>query len=128
MGYPLKIASFFLWLPIVVGLLFTPFSASAQGFGGFSGIGGPFGGRILEVRFCTCSLGFVLKIGPPRGGDFLYQPGVSRLFAFFRILVPGMWTLGLAGPPAPCLQYRGVACITDAKTPAPPLILIVGTS
>ncbi len=58
----------------------------------------PFGGLILAITACAVpAAGLLLHIGPPRGGDFLYIPGISRLFAFFSIR-PGAWTLGLAGP------------------------------
>lgn len=110
---------------IIFFVLFSPLVMYAQfGGGGFL----PFGGRIVLVKFCTCSANFALRIGPPRGGDFIYQPGASRLYAKYRITTIGAWTLGLAGSNTPCMQVRGNHCRPDESIPSGRVIQIVGTS
>lgn len=84
-------------LIIIAFLLPFPYLARAQAL---PGLLNPFGGPILAITVCAVpAAGLLLSIGPPRGGDFLYIPGISRLFLFFSIR-PGAWTLGLAGPDA----------------------------
>lgn len=89
----------------------------------------PFGGRIIYTTVCTCGGGsWGIKVGPPVGGDFIYQPGVSHLFAFYSIFRPGPWVLGTAAGGAPCMQVRGNSCVPDEVVPAGPVIIMVGTS
>ena len=75
----------------------------------------PFGGKIISVLPCPCSLGFVDTIGPPRPAtifipqSFLTSP-LNHLWK--QILTPGVWTLGLYFHwSIPCLVYVGTACV-----------------
>lgn len=79
----------------------------------------PFGGPIINSRPGNGCV--VIDVGPPRGGEFVFQKGVSILFAFFNIIRPGAFVLGLAGLPLVCFL---------GKIPigAGPAIIIVGTS
>lgn len=56
----------------------------------------PFGGRIEKIQACIDPPGLRLTIGPPVGGEYLLTPA-SRLF-LFGVIIPRVWTLGLAGP------------------------------
>ncbi len=63
---------------------------------------GPFGGQIQDIKHCAVPPGAqLLKIGPPRGGNFLYVPGASLLY-LYRVIRSGAWTLGLSGADAGC--------------------------
>ena len=88
----------------------------------------PFGGKILVANYCTCSANWGIMIGPPRGGNFIYQPGASQLFAWYKIFTPGAWTLGIASGGAACMQYAGTSCVPDPTVPGGPVIIMVGTS
>lgn len=85
----------------------------------------PFGGLNLNTWFCSCSMNFRIVVGPPVGGIYMYQPGVTVLYPYFMVLRPGAWLLGLWGPPVACVEFVGKAC---APTGAFPLMIIVGTS
>lgn len=74
----------------------------------------PFGGPILSVAYCPCSQNLVVTIGPPSGGVFTYQPGVTIVDAFYQIFRPGPWTLGNYTPGAACLMYIVVGCAPQA--------------
>ena len=75
-----------------------------------SGFGGAFGGKILTVIPCTCTRSLLLIVGPPKGGLFLYVPGLSRLYQNFS-LIPGRWILGTSIGKAPCLTGFPPVCI-----------------
>lgn len=92
--------------------------SSAQG-------GLPFGGMVTSVFFCACSNNFMLTVGPPVGGVFMYQPGATLVYSFYMIPVPGVWLLGLFGPPVACLIPAGRGCMTLG---AYPRIIMTGTS
>ena len=102
---------------------YQPESVAAAGAGMI-----PFGGRIIVVNYCTCSLNLGITICPPRGGIFIYQLGVSQLFSWYKIFTTGAWTLGTASGGAACMQVRGNYCSPDERTPGGPVIIMVGTS
>lgn len=102
---------------------FSPVSVAAAGGGMI-----PFGGKILIANYCTCSFNWGIKIGPPKGGDFIYQPGASQLFSWYKIFTPGVWALGTASGGAACMQVRGNYCSADEQVPGGPVIFMVGTS
>ena len=85
----------------------------------------PFGGNILMVTPCSCTAGYLIKVGPPVPGVFIYQPGVSILYPLFQIYRPGPWVLGFALPGGVCKIYVGKGC---AILPAEGTIAEVGTS
>jgi len=105
---------------------FVPFSRVSVAAAGGGMI--PFGGKILTANFCTCSFNWGIKIGPPKGGNFIYQPGASQLFAWYKIFTPGAWALGTASGGAACMQVRGNYCAADEQVPGGPVIIMVGTS
>ena|SRR3989344_804443 len=84
-----------------------------------------FGGPVLVSIFCICSANFWTFIGPPKGGVFMYQPGITQLFAWWAILQPGAWTMGAFFPFGTCVQYIGIACV---PLPAEGTMALVGTS
>lgn len=89
---------------ILFGLL-TPFFSDAA----IPLIGGAFGGRIKNVTLCSCSANFLLYIGPPRGGLFIYSPGISTLYLFYQFFRSGPWVLGTSAGTGVCLQ-PGTPC------------------
>jgi len=111
----------------LTGGVSTATGVLAGTLGGGFGIGGPFGGMVSFVQPCTCSCGAVVVVGPPRGGPYLYCPGVTQVFEYFQIPRPGVWLLGLSSPPAACLIWAGKICV---PAPIQPIgtIIIVGTS
>lgn len=84
---------------ILISLL-LPTTATALSFP--LNFGGAFGGKILSVIPCTCAFSLLLRVGPPKGGSFLYVPGVSKLHQNFS-LIPGRWILGTSFGRASCL-------------------------
>lgn len=117
----------FIGLAAVLALtFFIPFSRVSVAAAGGGII--PFGGKIVIANFCTCSANFGIKIGPPKGGNFIYQPGASQLFAWYKIFTPGAWALGTASGGAACMQVRGNYCAADDQVPGGPVIIMVGTS
>lgn len=74
------------------------FSSSGSGFsttGTPTTIFSPFGGRVLS--FIPCDEGFLLTVGPPVSGQYMFIYGASRLYAYFAPH-PQAWVLGLATP------------------------------
>src|SRR3989344_5101636 len=88
---------------VTFGLLVTPVAVFALSFS--NPIGGAFGGRITLVIPCTCSVPptmLKITVGPPSGGSFIYIPGVSTLYRFYKLLPPS-WVLGLSFGRRECL-------------------------
>ncbi|MEK7091921.1 MAG: hypothetical protein AAB900_02950, partial [Patescibacteria group bacterium] len=111
---------------VLVILVFTqvivPVLANAAGSVGTI----PFGGVVAGVIPCLCSGNFVIIQKPVAGPPTLiYQPGVSRLYQYGQILVPGSHILGNATVPVPCIQLVIIFCIPIYTAP---LITMVGTS
>lgn len=82
-----------------------------------------FGGKVTSITYCPCSLNFLITIGPPLGGLFIYNPISTILHDYKMILRPGAWTIGNAS--------LGGACLTAYFcTPIPAIGTIkrVGTS
>lgn len=84
----------------------------------------PFGGRILNVTYCTCSGGILLTVGPPRPGNYYFTIG-SMLYSYYQIYRPGPWVLGDAYPGGACVVYIGDDCV---GAPTTGTIRQVGTS
>lgn len=55
----------------------------------------PFGGQASVVRKCLNGVTY-LKLGPPRGGEFIWSP-TTRTYEFGPPQRAGQWFLGLAG-------------------------------
>jgi len=73
--------------------------------------GGVFGGKMSVVAQCTCSVGHVISVGPPRPGTFHFVPGKSKLFQFNQISKNGVWVLGIYTGGSACLVVAGKFCI-----------------
>jgi len=69
----------------------------------------PFGGKILNVKYCTCSFNLLLTVGPPVGGKYMFGPG-SKLYAYGQVYRAGPWVLGLAGAPQVCMMVGSHGC------------------
>lgn len=119
----------FIFVLIIIGLItaigFLPipnqYSKKAAAAFNFGLLGGP----IKKIVACTCSGSQLLTIGPPRSGDFIFQPGTSRLFSFWSIKV-GSNVIGLSAPtPIACMVYVGISCVNQGQGKP---ILIIGTS
>lgn len=86
----------------------------------------PFGGPIIWAYPCVCTGSYLLYVGTPNPGAFLYTPA-SLLFLNYMIFKPGTWVLGTAfTAPAACLNpvCFGACCPTGFGMP----IEMVGTS
>lgn len=92
----------------------------------------PFGGKVILPPFwCSCTQAWLLTIGPPKGGEFLFFPPFTQK-AHFQLpsLGPGFgsWTLGLYSPGGPqCSFYTGEDC-SHRLTTGTIFQPIVGTS
>lgn len=87
----------------------------------------PFGGMVTVSIPCTCSTGmFLLTIGPPRGGQFVYQVG-TQAYSNFNLPRVGVWTLGLYVPGGVCMIYAGKSCVATGL-PLGTITSVVGTS
>lgn len=66
----------------------------------------PFGGRIIYMQPCLYPFGgFYIRLGPPKGGSFIYQLGLSRSYLSGPPSHVGQWLLGMAA--------SGIRCATD---------------
>src|SRR3989344_784747 len=59
----------------------------------------PFGGKITKIQACQSPPGLILHIGPPSGGQYFFDPA-STILHQYKVVKPGVWTLGLAKPVA----------------------------
>ncbi len=73
--------------------LLTPAPASA----GFE-----FGGQASSVIQCVNGVTWT-RIGAPRGGDYIWAPGITRTYQYGPPTHSGQWLMGLKGPPFTCL-------------------------
>src|SRR5258708_23475110 len=91
---------------------------------GFNVLGGGFGGRILSVIPCTCSFSLMLIVGPPVGGTFIYQFGVSTLYRNYSPIT-GHWVLGTSLGRGVCMVGFPPFCVSAGSGP---VITKFGTS
>lgn len=69
-----------------------------------------FGGMVFPITYCTCSNNWLVVIGPPVNGTFVYTMGTQ---GYNRFNMPwGTWALGFYSPPGICLMYIGYGCTT----------------
>jgi hypothetical protein len=61
-----------------------------------------FGGAIGPLIYCINSVVYV-KLGPPRGGPFVWAPKVTKTYEFGPPRHSGQWLLGAAGPTYFCI-------------------------
>lgn len=91
-------------------------------------LGSPFGGRITSIIPCTCSVPptmLKITVGQPRGGSFLFIPGVSTLYRNYKLLPPS-WVLGTSIGRRECLVGIPPACTSAGFGGT--IIRMVGTS
>ena len=89
----------------------------------------PFGGRILgSPIYCTCSIGHVVNVGPPRPGRFHFIPGGTRLYSFGNVYTPGRWLLGNYRPGTGNQCWIRVSHNSCIQVPNDGIMTIVGTS
>jgi hypothetical protein len=72
------------------------------------GAGLPFGGQVTNAFFCSCDGGWLLTIGPPVGGEFLYRD--TPQYAYYQLPRTGVWALGLYVPGGVCSFVDGKGC------------------
>lgn len=107
----------------VVLLLVVIFFGGLYAFRSY-GVGLPFGGFIVSTFFCSCDGGWLITVGPPLGGEFVYRN--TPQYPYSQLPRPGVWVLGLYEPGATCSFIAGKGC---AARPASGIITpIVGTS
>ncbi|OGN21671.1 MAG: hypothetical protein A2915_04575 [Candidatus Yanofskybacteria bacterium RIFCSPLOWO2_01_FULL_41_34] len=95
---------------IISWVLITPIAAVALTFS--NPTGGIFGGRIILIIPCTCSVPptmLKITVGPPKEGSFIYIPGISTLYKFYKLLPPS-WVLGTSLGRRECLVGIPPAC------------------
>jgi len=85
-----------------------------------------FGGFVTRVRYCNCSLNFLVTISSPVGGQFIFRPGTPQ-YEFKRLPSPGIWTLGLYRPGGLCLEFSSHSCYS-VGIPRGVITSTVGTS
>jgi hypothetical protein len=74
-----------------------------------------FGGRVLMTFPCTCEPGeaWIVAVGIPRPGGFVFRIGATMLYSFYSPTVPA-WQLGRAILPGTCLMYvPPYECVDD---------------
>lgn len=82
---------------LICGTMFFPHEAEALG---------PFGGQIIALIPCVFPFGgYVIQLGPPSFGSYLYQAGLSFSYMYGPPTHPGQWLLGMSG--------AGLECATD---------------
>ena len=106
-------------LLVVTTLFLAVAPASVLSFTGLLGFGGLINGQIF------CANGTLLFVGSPRGGTFMYTPGISRLYARFTPFI-GRWILGVYSSGGAC-TCPGGNCEAGAIG-AQGTTLIAGTS
>lgn len=62
----------------------------------------PWGGQFQQVIPCFNNVIWALA-GPPRGGKYIWVPGVTRTYDYGPPAHAGQWGLGLAAPPYFCI-------------------------
>jgi len=94
-----------LGLLIALVLIFVPNLVLA-------GPGLPFGGQIIKVVPCVCSVNFLIinrPIGPTAQPLLLFEPS-SILYAFYNIFTPGTFILGTYTNPSACVILTSDGC------------------
>ena len=62
----------------------------------------PWGGQFQQVIPCFNNVIWTLT-GPPRGGKYIWVPGVTRTYDYGPPSHAGQWGIGLAAPPYFCI-------------------------
>lgn len=102
-----------------------PLGAAAAG-GATPVVTNLIGGKILKSELC-CN-GVKITVGPPKAGIFMYMPGISRLYSYFNIFMPGPYVLGTASGVAVCQKLISfIPCAIPEPVPGG-IIRMIGTS
>ena len=97
-----KLSIFALVSIVALVFLFVPAFAHAQATPLLS-----FGGSILAITPCLYPFtGYHIVLGPPKGGSFIYQVGLSFSYLNGPPRRPGQWLLGMSAP--------GIRCATGS--------------
>ncbi len=64
-----------------------------------------FGGQASQVIYCYNDVIWA-KVGPPRGGKYIWSPAVTRTYEYGPPSHAGQWLLGLFGSPYVCVVTR----------------------
>ena len=88
------------------------------------GVSGLFGGRLNGYIQCTCTVGHVMYIGPPRSAAVHLVPS-STVYPYGQVKGIGQWQLGIYGSPSPCRFFNGWHCVT---IPHQGDVIMIGTS
>lgn len=70
--------------------------------------GNPFGGQVEEVKKCSCTIGYWVRIGPPVGGDFHFIP--TQDYRENNFPTVNTWATGLWWPGGFCFEISGDDC------------------
>ncbi len=62
-----------------------------------------FGGRIQDIVFCYNDGVRWTRVGPPRGGDYIWSPSVTKTYEYGPPYHSGQYILGLFAPYYFCL-------------------------
>ncbi len=98
-------------------------------------VGIPFGGKITNVKICTClyapslTLTISSTVKGKNGGKYslYFYPIPSLIYANWQVYRPGAWVVGqLSSPVSVCLKQKGWWCSKNGTTDG--LIQMIGTS
>ncbi len=81
-----------------------------------------FGGSISLIIGCVNPVVYT-RLGPPRGGPYLWSPSVTKTYSFGPPKRTGQWLLGSAGP-----SYFCVVKVFPLKTHPGLLMIMMGSS
>ena len=114
-----NVAKLVLMVAIFGSFFLIPLSAKGSLGGVISGMGGPFGGKVLFSLDCSCtSFSFhgvgvkttMITVGPPNGGTFIKIPLIGGYQK--GNLSIGHWVIGMSGPgKVPCMVGKIPACV-----------------
>jgi len=127
LGYNFIMRTTTIFTITAVALLLSPFDVFALSLNPVNSL---VGGRKITTIPCLCSPGtLMITVGPPRGGTFIYVPGISRLYRFYSLWPPS-WSLGLASGNRTCYQPTPTQCPCCPGIPVGngPIIRMMGTS
>lgn len=68
----------------------------------FASAGYEFGGKTSIVINCANAVTWA-RIGAPRGGDYIWAPGITRTYQYGKPSHVGQWLLGTKAPPYFCI-------------------------
>ena len=64
----------------------------------------PYGGRSQDVMECECNSCWLVTVGNPKGGSFMYCPeGGTTLYSYYNVYSPA-WQLGYASTYTACIN------------------------